>query len=49
VDVERNVGLLERKQHARMRFTAAIKAYFGASGGRRRKTARIRTLASASR
>lgn len=31
VDVQRHVGLLERKQHSRERFTDAIKAYF-ASG-----------------
>ncbi|MEO8081256.1 MAG: LysR family transcriptional regulator [Caldimonas sp.] len=28
IDVARNVGLLERRQHTRTRFTAAIKAYF---------------------
>jgi DNA-binding transcriptional LysR family regulator len=39
VDVERQVGLLERRRHSRMRFTAAIKAHFG---GAPRKTARIR-------
>ena len=32
VDVERQVGLIERRQHGRMRFTAAIKSYFGAGG-----------------
>lgn len=31
VKVQRHVGLLERRQHSRERFTAAIKAYFGAS------------------
>lgn len=29
VTVQRHVGLLERRQHARTRFTQAIKAYFG--------------------
>ncbi len=49
VDVERHVGLLERRRHGRMRFTAAIKAYFGAAAGAHRKTAKIRALSSASR
>jgi DNA-binding transcriptional LysR family regulator len=49
VDVERHVGLLERRRHGRMRFTAAIKAYFGAAAGTQRKTAKIRPLSSASR
>jgi len=49
VDVERHVGLLERRRHGRMRFTAAIKAYFGAAAGGPRKTAKIRALSSASR
>jgi DNA-binding transcriptional LysR family regulator len=49
VDVERQVGLIERRRHSRMRFTAAIKAYFGAAGAARAKTARIRALSSASR
>jgi DNA-binding transcriptional LysR family regulator len=46
VDVERQVGLLERRRHSRMRFTSAIKAYFG---GRAAKTARIRALPARSR
>lgn len=38
VDVQRRVGLLERRQHSRERVTAAIKAYFGtAPVGRRRR------------
>jgi DNA-binding transcriptional LysR family regulator len=41
VDVERQVGLIERRQHGRMRFTAAIKSYFGTTAGRP-KVARIR-------
>ncbi|SAI07367.1 LysR family transcriptional regulator [Bordetella ansorpii] len=39
VDVHRHVGLLERRQHARYRFTDAVKAYFSdrsCSTGRRR-------------
>lgn len=38
VDVERHVGLLERRRHGRMRFTAAIRAYFGAEPRRAVKT-----------
>ncbi|MNX63843.1 HTH-type transcriptional regulator CysL [compost metagenome] len=34
IDVARRVGLMERQQHRRMRFTEAIKDYF-AQGGRR--------------
>lgn len=34
IDVARRVGLMERRQHRRMRFTQAIKDYF-AQGGRR--------------
>ncbi|MNT50545.1 LysR substrate binding domain protein [compost metagenome] len=34
IDVARRVGLMERRQHRRMRFTEAIKDYF-AQGGRR--------------
>jgi DNA-binding transcriptional LysR family regulator len=49
VDVERRVGLLERRQHGRMRFTAAIKACFGAAAGAHPKTARIRPLRNGSR
>ncbi len=37
VDVQRHVGLLERRQHGRQRFTAEIKAYFAAGGGGRRR------------
>lgn len=33
VDVVRDVGLLERRQHGRERVTAAIKAYFAGGGG----------------
>jgi DNA-binding transcriptional LysR family regulator len=46
VDVERQVGLIERRRHSRMRFTAAIKAYFG---GPLRKAARIHPGSSLSR
>ncbi len=51
VNIERHVGLLERRQHGRMRFTAAIKAYFGAGVGGRAplKPAKIRALSSALR
>jgi hypothetical protein len=28
VDVQRHVGLLERRHHSRERFTAEVKAYF---------------------
>ena len=48
VDIERQVGLIERRRHGRMRFTAAIKAYFDASGGARRKPARIRAVSDTS-
>jgi DNA-binding transcriptional LysR family regulator len=34
MDVERSVGLLERRQHSRERVTEAIKAYFAASAAR---------------
>lgn len=34
VDVQRSVGLLERRQHSRARVTEAIKAYFAAGAGR---------------
>lgn len=43
IDVQRHVGLLERARHPRMRFTDAIKRYFGerrAAGGARRTTNR---------
>jgi len=32
VDIQRHVGLLERRQHSRQRFTEAIKAYFTSKG-----------------
>jgi DNA-binding transcriptional LysR family regulator len=35
VDVQRHVGLLERRHHARERFTAEIKAYFASGAARR--------------
>jgi DNA-binding transcriptional LysR family regulator len=34
VTVQRHVGLLERKQHSRQRFTQAVKDHFGARPGR---------------
>ncbi|HMN81833.1 MAG TPA: LysR family transcriptional regulator [Burkholderiaceae bacterium] len=34
IDVRRRVGLLERSQHTRMRFTGAIKRYFADAGPR---------------
>jgi DNA-binding transcriptional LysR family regulator len=37
ITVQRHVGLLERRQHSRTRITDAIKAYFLAKGGRRRR------------
>jgi DNA-binding transcriptional LysR family regulator len=40
VAVERRVGLLERPQHTRGRFTAAIRAYFAAARPRRAPRAR---------
>ena len=43
VDVRRRVGLLERSQHTRLRFTGAIKRYFADAGqraGSRRRAAR---------
>jgi hypothetical protein len=33
VEEFRHVGLLERAHHSRMRFTSAIKNYFGAGSG----------------
>lgn len=39
VTVERHVGLLERRQHQRTRFTAAIKDYFAAPRPARRRRA----------
>jgi DNA-binding transcriptional LysR family regulator len=36
VTVQRHVGLLERRQHARTRLTEAIRAYFGQAGAARR-------------
>ena len=40
VNVERHVGLLERRSHGREAFTTALKAHFGSS--RRRRAARAR-------
>ena len=37
VDVQRHVGLLERRQHSRERFTAEIKAYFESGAVRRKR------------
>jgi DNA-binding transcriptional LysR family regulator len=37
VDVQRSVGLLERRQHSRERVTEAIKAYFASGAGRNRR------------
>lgn len=44
IDVQRHVGLLERRQHQRSRFTEAIKAYFAAP-----RPARGRRASSAAR
>ena len=39
VDVQRHVGLLERRQHSRVRFTDAIKAYFAAGAEKKKPSA----------
>jgi DNA-binding transcriptional LysR family regulator len=36
VNVQRHVGLLERRQHSRERFTSEIKAYFSSAANRQR-------------
>ncbi|MBI3525018.1 MAG: LysR family transcriptional regulator [Betaproteobacteria bacterium] len=41
VNVQRQVGLLERVRHGRQRFTGAIKQYFQAGDGKRRRKSRF--------
>jgi len=41
VDVQRQVGLIERTRHGRQRFTGAIKQYFQARRGKQRRKNRF--------